>query len=439
MKQTPFTQAIPIALIVVLGAAATVRAERTLKHLEHATGKFVYFVVAPDALKGRKDLPVLVYLHGIGSAGATTDVMLQKEGIIRRAERDKQFPFILVAPQASSHWGSNNNIDRAIAALDRVLTDYPCDKDRVYLCGFSAGGFGTVACAKKYPMRFAAISPVAGASDSAAKAVAHIPIWVFHGDADPTVGVGSSRSMVAALARSNATELRYTETPGLAHSTRNAWGKHLWEWLLTHRVSELKRQPMQPRMIDAPNWHNMPLEVRFILDRRGAPSLPPMGSPPAALRSTVSPLRSGRYAEAREKLRALLDAPDTLGEANRRTAEKLIRHIDDHEQRLESQARSLSEHADYGTARFLLETLKRQYRGAESAKRAEETLASWRSDPQMRKEIKAGEMFAKIQKQATSMPGDQAIKTYEGFLKRYGDSKAAELARKEIKKLNKSK
>jgi len=72
-----------------------------------------------------------------------------------------------------------------------------------------------------------------GAGDlSRAKAVAHIPVWLFHGEKDEAVPVSGSREMVEALTKAGGRP-RYTEYPGVAH---NSWSpafeeKEFWNWL----------------------------------------------------------------------------------------------------------------------------------------------------------------------------------------------------------------
>jgi predicted peptidase len=52
-----------------------------------------------------------------------------------------------------------------------------------------------------------------------AQRVSRLPIWIFHGDADPTVPVEVSRRMASALKAIGA-DVQYTELPGVAH---NSW------------------------------------------------------------------------------------------------------------------------------------------------------------------------------------------------------------------------
>lgn len=81
-----------------------------------------------------------------------------------------------------------------------------------------------------------------GAADPAdpyfpvAQKVASLPAWVFHGGSDSTVPVSESRRM-AALPLSMKADLRYTEYPGVGHSSWDYAYKEtgLLPWLLAHR------------------------------------------------------------------------------------------------------------------------------------------------------------------------------------------------------------
>ena len=69
-----------------------------------------------------------------------------------------------------------------------------------------------------------------------ARRIAHIPTWLFHGDADSTVPVDESRKMAAALKAAGA-NVQYTEFPGVNH---DAWTPayarpDVYEWLLRQK------------------------------------------------------------------------------------------------------------------------------------------------------------------------------------------------------------
>ncbi len=217
-----------------------------------------YVVYVPADWTPEHKWPVILFLHGAGERG--NDGLVQSEvgigGAIRRhADR---FPAVVVMPQCrkNTNWNAPEMQAQASAALDASVKEFSGDDDRTYLTGLSMGGYGTWALASKYPDRFAAIVPVCGgirlprqlasantpasAEDdpylATAKKVAAIPIWVFHGGADPTVPVAESRKMVEAL-KGLDSGVRYTEYEGVGH---NSWDKayneaELPTWLLSQK------------------------------------------------------------------------------------------------------------------------------------------------------------------------------------------------------------
>jgi predicted peptidase len=69
-----------------------------------------------------------------------------------------------------------------------------------------------------------------------AKSIAHIPVWLFHGEKDPAVPVSGSRDLFVALKAAGGSP-KYTEYPGVSH---NSWSpafeeKEFWNWLLSQK------------------------------------------------------------------------------------------------------------------------------------------------------------------------------------------------------------
>ncbi len=190
--------------------------------------------------------PVIIALHGSGERGKDgikqTTVGLAPQ-IVARTHK---FPFIAVFPQAHGMWFRGANEAANWAILNDVLEEYRADPDRVYLTGFSMGGFGTWEMAVAHPDAFAAIIPICGAGPPDYMTnILNLPTWAFHGALDKNVPVERSRELVRELKRLGA-HPRYTEYPAIAHDSWNrAYATpDLWRWLLKQR-----RQP-PPRVID---------------------------------------------------------------------------------------------------------------------------------------------------------------------------------------------
>jgi predicted peptidase len=225
-----------------------------------------YQVYVPASYAPSKKWPVVLFLHGAGERGRDGERQTHV-GLPARLRAMKDFPAIVVMPQCSSgaFWGDPAMEAQAFAALDAAMKEFHGDPERVYLTGLSMGGFGTWSFGYKYPERFAALVPVCGGvvpSDRSVSAppwhprsinpqdpygetasrLTKIPIWVFHGDADPRVPVTESRKLTEAIKARNG-NVRYTEYPGVAH---NSWDRAYWEeellpWLLSQRRIDVPR------------------------------------------------------------------------------------------------------------------------------------------------------------------------------------------------------
>ena len=69
----------------------------------------------------------------------------------------------------------------------------------------------------KRPELFAAAMPLCGAGNPAlAPKIAGLPIWAFHGAADPVIRVDYSRAMIAAIKKAGG-HPRYSEYKGVGH------------------------------------------------------------------------------------------------------------------------------------------------------------------------------------------------------------------------------
>jgi predicted peptidase len=201
---------------------------------------------------------VILFLHGAGERGSDGYFQTQVGlGAAIRQNADR-IPAIVVFPQSrpdSSWTGTSANV--ALAALDQTMGEYQTDPARVYLTGLSMGGNGTWYIAYRNPKRFAAIAPICAwispefwktsapvvppdsseAFAALARQLRQTPIWIFHGEVDPTVPVEESRKAFAALQAAGA-PVQYSEVPGTGHNSWDpAYGSpRFWAWLFAqHR------------------------------------------------------------------------------------------------------------------------------------------------------------------------------------------------------------
>ena len=190
--------------------------------------------------------PLLVFLHGAGEVGKDVSVLETKDPYyyFQQEFPGEPFPFLQLAPiNDTGMWEPW----RIAALIDELLSDrflrFRIDPHRIYLTGFSQGGFGVFRTASEFPEKFAAIVPVAGGGEPTwAKKFRKIPIWNFHGEHDTIVPPPSSGLLLRAIEESGNEQLQETILSGAGHGIdREVYScADLYEWL---QVQHRMRQP----------------------------------------------------------------------------------------------------------------------------------------------------------------------------------------------------
>jgi len=250
--------ALAIAFVVSVVCAAPVKAQADdslfqKKLYAGANGaQMPYRLYVPANYDAKAKYPLVLWLHGANGRG--NDNVLQISAgnslgthIWTKPENQAKFPAFVLAPQcpADTFWprprGSEppEPLRLALEILDAVQKEYSIDPDRVYVAGQSMGGEGTWAALRYAPGRFAAGIPLCGyLTPEEAASVAHVPVWIFQGEADPIVSVTGAREFVAALKKAGGTP-RYNEYPGVGHQV---WERAFAEPELVAWLAAQKRQ-----------------------------------------------------------------------------------------------------------------------------------------------------------------------------------------------------
>jgi poly(3-hydroxybutyrate) depolymerase len=192
-----------------------------------------YLLYLPEGYESGDDVPVMFFFHGAGERGSNINV-LKNNGPPMLIEQGKDFPCVVVSLQCPADvWWRTDHI---LLFMDHVLDTYTVDTDRIYVTGLSMGGFASWALGGARNDIPAALVPICGGGDPAdGPALAEIPIWAFHGDADTTVPLWRSEQMVNAAIRAGGTDVQLTIYPGVGH---NSWtpaynDPAMWEWMFT--------------------------------------------------------------------------------------------------------------------------------------------------------------------------------------------------------------
>jgi dienelactone hydrolase len=209
-----------------------------------------YRVYVPTKYDGSRAYPLIVALHGV----TRTEDWFFDSNNRAFAPLAEQHGYIVASPfgyrtDGGYGWGVGDPPADATArqlqerseadvmqVLQLVKEQFKIDPNRIYLVGHSMGAIGMWKLAARYPDLWAAIAPIAGNGQPATlERIKHIPAIVVHGDADNTVSVQGSRTMVA-RAKELGIEVTYIEVPGGTHD--GVVGPNLpaiFDFLDTHR------------------------------------------------------------------------------------------------------------------------------------------------------------------------------------------------------------
>lgn len=267
MNPTMFALAAAGAALAATAFAAEPRAQGTptgflFKTLKHGDRDYKYAVYVPREYDPARAWPTIVFLHGAGESG-TDGLKPVIQGIGSAIQWNAEaWPFLVVIPQKPEirhQWEQHE--PAVMEMLKQARNDYRVDADRIYLTGLSQGGHGAWVIGASTADTWAAIAPICGYAgkftrrdpdlpadlpqpftgtpDDIGKALNDVPLWAFHGDADPIVPVQETKDLVAAVEKAGG-KPRMTLFPGVDH---NSWDKAYREmdlaaWFLSHRRSD---------------------------------------------------------------------------------------------------------------------------------------------------------------------------------------------------------
>jgi predicted peptidase len=212
----------------------------------HNALRFGLFI--PPNYEKKKKYPLILSLHGKLDI-TSWNLPWYHEPIV------SSDPCIVITPKTLNPnfaWGNSSfenhtpEMLTVIEIIDLLKKEFSVDENRLYLHGASMGGFGVFNLLAKEPGMFAAAFAVCGGgSPSTANVLKETPLWIFHGDSDPTISVEQSRNLFNAIINAGGKKVRYTEYPGVGHdSWINAWKEPtLLNWLLAQKKNKKAHFP----------------------------------------------------------------------------------------------------------------------------------------------------------------------------------------------------
>ena len=155
-----------------------------------------YYEYLPAGYGAGKRFPLIIFFHGMGERGDGNSQLswVLRQGPPKLIANGTSFPAIVISPQLSDQvWAWRNEITTPF--VDYILNNYAVDRSRIYVTGLSLGGGGTWIYAKNHPDLVAAAVPICGTESSAGyQALAGMPVWAFHSEADNVVAYSQTTS-----------------------------------------------------------------------------------------------------------------------------------------------------------------------------------------------------------------------------------------------------
>lgn len=202
-----------------------------------------YLLYTPKDYAGSdKTYPLVVWLHG-GDQGGSDVEKLRTSGLPKMIEEGRDFPFLVFSPQNPSE-ELLYPIERVAATLQSVVADHRVDRSRIYLIGYSRGGFGAWSMAEQFPETFAAVVPIAGGGirHYLNRTNEKTAFWAFHGANDEVIPLSDTVVLVQRLQelKRNVRLTVFEETNHQAVEGKVLKDEAMWTWLLEQKLASDK-------------------------------------------------------------------------------------------------------------------------------------------------------------------------------------------------------
>lgn len=166
-----------------------------------------YVLYLPDNYTANKKYPVYLFFHGMGQMGDGSDLGMQNiidlftNQWYQWFSQMKKHEAIWIAVQIP--WGGHWKISDVDDAID-IANTYSIDPVQKHLTGLSLGGevvWGYPSSTPERGKMFASITPVCAVGGTQGGTPCNIksPVYAFHAENDPTVGVVNTKAAVAAI------------------------------------------------------------------------------------------------------------------------------------------------------------------------------------------------------------------------------------------------
>ncbi|MDR3215806.1 MAG: dienelactone hydrolase family protein [Clostridiaceae bacterium] len=192
---------------------------------------------SPQNLEDGAVYPLVIYLHGDGGQGKDNFRQLNSALINGIANNTSDCYVLLPQAAPGSRWDDYGKIDYSYmlnACFNAIIEQYPIDLSRIYITGFSMGGWGVSHQIMLNYGRFAAAIIVSGGNDDThLENWLDLPLWIAHGSNDKVVPTHYGKDLYNAITALGGSKAYYTEYSGNGHNIDSLFYSDaaVWNWL----------------------------------------------------------------------------------------------------------------------------------------------------------------------------------------------------------------
>lgn len=194
---------------------------------------FKYYVYYPRIIK--ENMPVLVYLHGIGERGNHLDD-IEKYALPKYMNR-YEIPYIVIAPQCHNGNFWDYHLRDVEKVIDREYEKFKFDKKNIFILGSSMGAYGAWNYLIQRPQLFKGIVSVSGGImlpiEQNLQIIKNKPILMYHGDKDDVIDVSESINIYNKLKKIGAknAELKVVKNDNHFLTSHAFKDEYIYKWL----------------------------------------------------------------------------------------------------------------------------------------------------------------------------------------------------------------
>lgn len=242
---------------LIIGMVAVLSLQQASPLQQFAPHRFVakdgttlpYRLLAPAELKPGQRYPLVLQLHGSGAIGTDNEGQI---GALSNGwlspEFRKQYPAFVLVPQfpsrtveypAVANASQLRSQPTALLAsvydlVDALAKEFPVDRSRIYVVGFSMGASTALQAIIAHPDWFAAVMAIAPVPPDTS-GLPSTPILILHGDRDTENPFVVSRAWFDDMTRRGARNLEFRAYPGLQHELPPDVPSGTWwrDWLFS--------------------------------------------------------------------------------------------------------------------------------------------------------------------------------------------------------------